>query len=94
MEETLRRLEQVDELQTMMKDPANVGKLSTEAMEAAKLRYKGVGEHLEAQIRDRFPPRQPSSTWVRRVRSRTSSPPDDAPPSEISEAIKISNIYS
>ena len=45
MEETLRRLEQVDELQTMMKDPANVGKLSTEAMEAAKLRYKGVGEH-------------------------------------------------
>lgn len=80
MEETLQRLEQVDGLQKMMKDPVNVGKLSAETKEAAKRRYKAVGEHLEVRIRDLFMPRQPSSTWVRRVRSRISSPRDDTPP--------------
>ena len=80
MEETLQRLEQVDGLQKMLKDPVNVGKLSAEARDAAKRRYKAVGEHLEARVRDLFPPRQPPSAWVRRVRSRISSPRDDAPP--------------
>ena len=82
MQKTLQSLERVDGLERMLGDTGSI--LSAEARDEAELRYKRVGQHLEAQIRNAFLLPKPPSDWIRRVRPRISSPRGDAPGSHLS----------